>query len=123
MPVTKAQLKKMALSFPGALEKLSYGHPSFFIEKKFFTRLRSEDDSRMGCTEVAQPATFLVQSALVAHLAQFGVRPAAVIGHSVGEVAAAYVSGAVDLDDAVRRAFNEHQSHARTITASPAHTR
>ena len=45
MAVTKAQLKKIALSFPGALEKPSYGHPSFFIEKKFFTRLRSEDDS------------------------------------------------------------------------------
>ena len=45
MPVTKAQLKKVALAFPGALEKLSYGHPSFFIEKKFFTRLRREDAS------------------------------------------------------------------------------
>jgi hypothetical protein len=43
--VTKARLAKIALSFPGAKEKLSYGHPSFFIEKKFFTRLRSEDDS------------------------------------------------------------------------------
>jgi hypothetical protein len=45
MAVTKARLAKIALSFPGAHEKLSYGHPSFFIEKKFFTRLRSEDDS------------------------------------------------------------------------------
>jgi hypothetical protein len=45
MAVTKAELRKIALSFPGALEKQSYGHPSFFIEKKFFTRLRHEDDS------------------------------------------------------------------------------
>jgi hypothetical protein len=43
--VTKAQFKKIALSFPGAHEKSSYGHPSVFIEKKFFTRLRVEDDS------------------------------------------------------------------------------
>ena len=35
----------MALSFPLAGEKPSYGKPSFFIAKKFFTRLRSEDQS------------------------------------------------------------------------------
>jgi hypothetical protein len=45
MSITRAQLKTIAMSFPGALEKLSYGKPSFFILKKFFTRLRSEDDS------------------------------------------------------------------------------
>lgn len=45
MPVTAAKLREIALSFPGALEKPSYGRPAFFIEKKFFTRLRSEDAS------------------------------------------------------------------------------
>jgi hypothetical protein len=45
MPVTEAVLKKVALSFPQACEKRSYGKPSFFIAKKFFTRLRTEDDS------------------------------------------------------------------------------
>jgi len=45
MPITKADLNKIALSFPGATEELSYGRPAFKIEKKFFTRLRSEDDS------------------------------------------------------------------------------
>jgi hypothetical protein len=43
--VTAAQLKKIALSFPEANEKPSYGKPSFFVAKKFFTRLRSEDNS------------------------------------------------------------------------------
>jgi len=45
MALTKAQLKKIALSFPEANEKQSYGRPAFFIAKKFFTRHRSEDDS------------------------------------------------------------------------------
>jgi len=45
MPLTKAQMKKIVLAFPGANESTSYGHPSFKIEKKFFTRLRSEDNS------------------------------------------------------------------------------
>jgi hypothetical protein len=45
MPITEAVLRKVALSFPQASEKPSYGKPAFFIAKKFFTRLRSEDDS------------------------------------------------------------------------------
>lgn len=45
MPLTKAQVKKIVLSFPGANESSSYGYPSFKIEKKFFTRLRAEDNS------------------------------------------------------------------------------
>lgn len=45
MSVTPAQFKKIALSFPEALEKPSYGSPAVFIAKKFFTRLRKEDNS------------------------------------------------------------------------------
>jgi len=45
MPITPAQFKKVALSFPEAHEKSSYGNPAIFIAKKFFTRLRKEDDS------------------------------------------------------------------------------
>jgi hypothetical protein len=45
MAISKAQFKKIALSFPEANEKLSYGSPSIFIAKKFFTRLRDQDDS------------------------------------------------------------------------------
>ncbi|HWA30239.1 MAG TPA: MmcQ/YjbR family DNA-binding protein [Rhizomicrobium sp.] len=43
--VTPAQLRKIALSFPEANEKPSYGKPSFFIAKKFFTRYRKDDNS------------------------------------------------------------------------------
>ncbi|HEX3652088.1 MAG TPA: MmcQ/YjbR family DNA-binding protein [Rhizomicrobium sp.] len=45
MPLTKVQMKKIVMSFPGANESTSYGYPSFKIGKKFFTRLRSEDNS------------------------------------------------------------------------------
>jgi hypothetical protein len=45
MAVTEAKFKKIALSFPEAHEKKSYGNPSIFIAKKFLTRLRAEDDS------------------------------------------------------------------------------
>jgi hypothetical protein len=43
--MTAAQLKKIALAFPEALEKPSYGKPAYFIAKKFFTRYRAEDNS------------------------------------------------------------------------------
>jgi hypothetical protein len=45
MSVTKAQLKKIALSFPGVVEGTSYGNPSYLVIKKFFTRWRGEEDS------------------------------------------------------------------------------
>lgn len=45
MALTKAQFTKIALSFPEALEKTSYGNPSIFIAKKFFTRWRPEENS------------------------------------------------------------------------------
>jgi hypothetical protein len=44
MAITAAQFKKVALSFPEAHEKSHYGSPSIMIAKKFFTRLRREDD-------------------------------------------------------------------------------
>ncbi|WP_096501033.1 type I polyketide synthase [Mycobacteroides stephanolepidis] len=76
--------------------------------------LRSEGDSRVSRTEIAQPANFLVQSALAKHLQQFGIRPTAVVGHSVGEVAAAYVSGALSLRDAAMVSFHRSRLQAKT---------
>jgi hypothetical protein len=43
--VTAAQLRKIALSLPEVSEKTSYGKPAFAVGKKFFTRLRAEDNS------------------------------------------------------------------------------
>ncbi len=49
-----------------------------------------------------QPTIFAMQVALAATMASYGVRPGAVIGHSMGESAAAVVAGVLSLEDGVR---------------------
>ncbi|MFI6860117.1 type I polyketide synthase [Streptomyces sp. NPDC050421] len=55
-----------------------------------------------GRPEAVQPALFAVGVALARTLASLGVTPAAVLGHSLGEYAAAVVAGALGLDEAAR---------------------
>ncbi|HEY2179090.1 MAG TPA: MmcQ/YjbR family DNA-binding protein [Caulobacteraceae bacterium] len=43
--MTRDEVREICLSFPGAEEGTSYGRPSYLVNKKFFTRLRAEDDS------------------------------------------------------------------------------
>ena len=65
--MTEAEVRDICLSFPGVTEGTSYGRPSFLVNKKFFTRLRREDDSlvllEVGFDEremlmEAEPGTF-----------------------------------------------------------------
>ena len=60
-------------------------------------------------TSVAQPLIFAIQIALTAALGEEGIKPDVVLGHSVGEVAAAMVSGALDLEAAI------HLIHHRSL--------
>lgn len=68
--------------------------------------LADEATSRLDRTDVFQPVLFSVQVALAALWHSWGVSPDAVVGHSLGEIAAAHVCGALGLADAVRIVCN-----------------
>ena len=61
-----------------------------------------DDADLLQSTEFAQPALFAIEVGLAALWQSWGVVPDLVMGHSVGEIAAAYVAGVLTLDDAAR---------------------
>ena len=69
---------------------------------------------RLNEISVIQPALFAMEVALAEVWRSWGIEPAAVIGHSMGEVAAAYIAGALTLDDAARVICKRSQLMQRT---------
>ncbi len=72
------------------------------------------EESRLDRTDVAQPALFALQVGLVALLREHGIAPDAVVGHSVGEVAAAHAAGALDLASAALVVAERSRAQSRT---------
>lgn len=62
--------------------------------------------SCISAAYMSQPACTAVQLALVDLLSSWGIRPKAVVGHSSGEIAAAYAAGILDLEECVRIAYS-----------------
>lgn len=68
--------------------------------------MATETESRMAHTDLAQPANFALQVGLTRLWESLGIRPAAVVGHSVGEVVSAHVAGVYSLAEAVKISYH-----------------
>ena len=76
---------------------------------------RDEANSCIMETQIAQPANFLIQASLDALWRSKGVTPSAIVGHSVGEVTAAYAAGMLTLEDAITVSY--HRSRLQKTLA------
>jgi acyl transferase domain-containing protein/2-polyprenyl-3-methyl-5-hydroxy-6-metoxy-1,4-benzoquinol methylase len=77
--------------------------PEWSIEEEL---LKGTKTSRLDTAEFSQPLCTAIQISLVKTLTSIGVVPAAVVGHSSGELAAAYASGAITAKEAIVGAFH-----------------
>lgn len=76
--------------------------------------MRDEPDSRIKRTEFAQPANLMIQIGLTIALRAEGISADAVVGHSVGEVASAWASGMLSLEDALLVSRERSRTQAQT---------
>lgn len=72
------------------------------------------DAGAMARADIAQPLLFAVQVGIVEALREVGVSPSGYLGHSVGEIAAAWAAGAVSLGEAGRVVIARSRHQQRT---------
>ncbi|SDQ15802.1 type I polyketide synthase [Pseudovibrio sp. Tun.PSC04-5.I4] len=92
----------------GLFEALS----GWSIKTELFSETLQEDLQK---TSIAQPVLFAMQVSLCQALKDYSLKPDIVLGHSIGEVAAAHISGALSLEAAVKLVY--HQSAEQEIVA------
>ncbi|KAL4973127.1 thiolase-like protein [Aspergillus desertorum] len=89
-------------SLDKALQELGPLAPSWTVDEELRKPARK---SRVDEAEYSQPLCTALQIALVDTYASIGIRPAAVLGHSSGEIAAAYAAGGLSAREAIIVAF------------------
>jgi acyl transferase domain-containing protein/NADPH:quinone reductase-like Zn-dependent oxidoreductase len=95
-------LAALAAHFPEAEKTISHCEQLIQDFAGWPLRAAAEEPEALEDTAKAQPILFAMQMALVRVLENWGVVPAAVTGHSVGEVAAAVASGVLSLEEGMR---------------------
>lgn len=73
-----------------------------FVSFSLLEQLTGESEAWLERIDIVQPALFAIGVSLARLWRSYGVEPSAVIGHSMGEIAAAHIAGALRLEDAAR---------------------
>ncbi|NMM48996.1 type I polyketide synthase [Marinigracilibium pacificum] len=94
-------LMKSSDVFRNALEEISESL-SEYVDWNLLEVLNATDNSYLERIDIIQPALFAIEIALAKLWESWGIKPDAIIGHSMGECAAAYIAGALDLTDAAK---------------------
>ncbi|KAK9439737.1 KR domain-containing protein [Metarhizium brunneum] len=76
--------------------------PDWSLQNEF---LKPPQHTRLGAAEISQPVCTALQVALFNKFARAGIEPTAAVGHSSGEIAAAYASGAISMQAAIVIAY------------------
>ncbi|EUA70252.1 acyl transferase domain protein [Mycobacteroides abscessus subsp. bolletii 1513] len=85
------------------------------LDVMYPAELTAEAEMELASTDRCQPALLITQLALAEHLAGAGITPDVVLGHSVGEFAAAVAAGVLSDEHAVRFAARRGKRLSRQI--------
>jgi NADPH:quinone reductase-like Zn-dependent oxidoreductase/acyl transferase domain-containing protein/acyl carrier protein len=98
------QLLAQEPAFRAALERCEEALQPYWSGRSVVSALAGATLSaeELEQTAVAQPLLFALQVALARTWQAWGIEPSAIVGHSLGEVAAAHIAGALELSDAAR---------------------
>lgn len=80
---------------------------------------KSKEDSRINKPELSQPLCTVLQVALVDLLKRWNILPTVVVGHSSGEIGAAYAMGAITAENAWKIAFHRGRLAANIKVIAP----
>jgi len=96
------ELLKEEPVFFKAMERINHAIQANFGWSLMDVLYSEVSDSRLNEIDVVQPAIFAIQVALAELWQSWGITPDAVVGHSMGEVAAAHIAGILRLEDALQ---------------------
>lgn len=95
------QLLEQEPLFRAAIDEVDAAYQKISGRSVLAELLRDEASSQLSQTELAQPALFAIQMGLARLFLGWGVQPKALVGHSIGEVAACHLAGVLSLEEAV----------------------